>query len=115
MALVLFTPPTYTQSWHRHPGETQDEHNLAKFLGSRRVGYSLYKVGPTWFLKKSPSVNDVEGATYYFVGGHWYYVEESILDEIANQGIDIGWTPDPHGTWPSIGTYPASNTYPGVL
>lgn len=113
MSYVLFTPPTVDVSVVR-TGQRGAARGVARICSPMKVGQTLYKLNGTWHLEQTPFNADLADADPVYLGGHWHYVLESVLEEIVAAGIDIDWSPDAAGTWPSASTFPASNTYPGV-
>lgn len=120
MAYVLYTPPTHTGPSFT-PGASKAKRAIGRIWGPLNVGYTQFRIDGVWAEKAVPTTDeslaadvDIDGTSLFLRGGHWHYIREEILEEIAAAGLSVGSADPFGGAYPSVATFPGSSTFPGV-
>jgi hypothetical protein len=111
----IFTPPTTNEGIPLTGHAPSDA--IRRIVSPLVTGNSLYKLDGVWHQTQYPSNDVLEASSLYYLGGHEYDVDQSIIDELLDAGFDIGVGdgsgPTNTQLYPGA-AYPGPTTYPGV-
>ena len=110
--MPTFTPPTINVVRQAAGYHTHAQRRISQISQPMKQGQTLYKIGATWHLQLTPSQAVLDTADPVFLGGHWYTVDDDVLDEILAAGFTPSVLPEAFPstteTFPSTSLFPSS-------
>lgn len=112
---ITMTPATVDVGLERF-ARSRAERGVLHIVSPLPTGKTLIKRNGVWYCKRTPSQDELDEATYFFLGGHVYDISEELYVEISeNVGPECmpTFSGVSTGLYPSGFTYPSSTTFPG--